>query len=379
MAWFPCNIGRITPSGEIKSLVYTLEAGGQWETFQNPAPSNGTLLYEVKDSNGDVVLSVKKKTSDLPVYNAYVALGIFDTNKTINAARSSDNSTIHLSVSNAFSGYSLKVYTFEPGFGNATVKRGTFVSASAQYGIVDINVGFKPDLVLVSMPFSNGDTTSYWEKGLSWALTKAIWNLHPAEYALYVNDLGRTTGETGIQQINDDGFSFMSNGSNTRGVTCNYVVVRYDTEEDSNTMSYFPYLLDNNYYTIFSKTANDEIYNGGRGGTRSSSDPVLYFGCYNTNGYWGYGLIGLTSASVQVTATTTYGSAVYYTQTTTNGKTVYLARLGSMNGGQASTVFKNGYLKMEIDGSETVEQSGSTDLFDQTFVDAAYEAIIKFS
>jgi len=268
MAWFPCNIGGVSEQGgEIKTLVYTLGIGGQWETFQNPAPDNGMLLYEVKDSNGDIVLSVKKKISDLPIYNAYVALGVFDTNKTINAARSSDNSTIYLSVNTAFTGYSLKVYTFEPGGGSAI---------------------------------------------------------------------------------------------------------------EDYTTNYFPVLLDSNYYTVFSKVANDEVYNGGRGGTRASSDPVFYF-CCKTASYWGYGLIGLTSASVQVTATTTYGSAVYYTQTTTNGNTVYLARLASMNGGQSSTVFKNGYLKIEIDGSQYVEQDGSTDLFDQTFVDAAYEALTALS
>lgn len=142
---------------------------------------------------------------------------------------------------------------------------------------------------------------------------------------------------------------------------------------------YFPCLLDsNNYYTVFSKAANDEIQSGGRGGTRASGNPVLHFCCY-TNGFWGYGVIGLTSASVQITATTSYGGAEYYTQTTTNGNTVYLARLGAMIGGQSSTVFKNGYFEIDIDGSQYVEQNGSTWLFDQTFVDAAYEALTALS
>ena len=143
--------------------------------------------------------------------------------------------------------------------------------------------------------------------------------------------------------------------------------------------NYFPCLLDSNYYTVFSKVANDEVYNGGRGGTRASSDPVFYFCCKTTDGFWGYGIIGLTSASVQITATTSYGDAIYYTQTTTNGDTVYLARLSSMNGGQASTVFKNGYLKIEIDGTQYIEHNVSTYLFDQTFIDAAYKALIALS
>ena len=370
----------VEPGGEIKTLVYTLEAGGQWETFSNPSPDNETLLYEVKDSGGNIVLSVKKKISDLPVYNSYVAIGTFDTNKTINAARSSDNSTIYLSVNTTFSGYSITVYTFEPGFGNATVKRGSFVSASTQYGIVNVNIGFKPDLVLVEMPLGNNvSTVSYWEKDLSYAQTDAIWCLKPAENVSYQVALGRQTGETGIQQINNNGFSFMSNGANTREIACNYVAIKYEPEPISSKINIFPYLLNDDYYTVFSKASNDEIYNGGRGGTRASSNPVFYFCCKTTGDYYGYGLIGLTSASVQITATTSYGSAEYYTQTTTNGNTVYLARLGAMNGGQATTIFKNGYFEIDIDGSQYVEQNGSTWLFDQTFVDAAYEALTSLS
>lgn len=113
------------------------------------------------------------------------------------------------------------------GGGNATVKQGTFVSSSTQYGIVDIDVGFEPDLVLVSMPFGNNDTTSYWERNLSYAQTDAIWCLKPAENVTYQVALNRASGETGIQAINNDGFSFMSNGANTRGVTCSYVAVKY--------------------------------------------------------------------------------------------------------------------------------------------------------
>lgn len=123
------------------------------------------------------------------------------------------------------------------GGGDAQVSTGTFVSASSQYGIVDIDCGFKPDLVLVTLPFSNGDTTSYWWKDASWAETSAIWCLRPAENNAYVVALGRTKGETGIQAINDNGFSFMVNGSNTRGVTCNYIAIK--AQGSSNTDSDF--------------------------------------------------------------------------------------------------------------------------------------------
>ena len=107
------------------------------------------------------------------------------------------------------------------------VAEGTFVSSSSEHGIVDVEVGFEPDLVMVFLPFTGGDTVSYWEKDASWSSTKAIWCLVPVEGTAYDVALGRNDGETGIQQINNDGFSFMSNGWNTQGVTCRYVAVKY--------------------------------------------------------------------------------------------------------------------------------------------------------
>ena len=116
----------------------------------------------------------------------------------------------------------------------AKFKSGTFTSAAEQYGLSEIDCGFKPDLVIVSLPFTSGsttnDTTSYWWKDASWAETSALWVLNPAENRTYVVTLGRETGETGIHTITDTGFKFMANGSNTRGVTCSYVAVQFPTE-----------------------------------------------------------------------------------------------------------------------------------------------------
>lgn len=108
-------------------------------------------------------------------------------------------------------------------------KQGTFISANTQYGIVNVNVGFKPDLLIVKLPFTNGDTVSYWEKGLNYAETHSVWCLQPAEGASNYLLLGRTSGETGIQQINNNGFSFMSNAANTRNVECSYTAVKYES------------------------------------------------------------------------------------------------------------------------------------------------------
>lgn len=112
--------------------------------------------------------------------------------------------------------------------GYTLVDKGTFVSDSDQYGIVDIDCGFEPDVVIVTLPLNNKDTTSIWFREASWAGTQAIWELRPAENSTYFVNLDRQTGETGIQAINSNGFSFMSNASNTRGVTCEYIAAKYE-------------------------------------------------------------------------------------------------------------------------------------------------------
>lgn len=124
-------------------------------------------------------------------------------------------------------------------YGNALYDTGTFTSATTQHGIVNINIGFKPDLVMVFMKLSGGsvDTVSYWEQGLSYAQTSAIWCLQPAENVAYEVTLGRTSGETGIQQITNSGFAYMSNGG-TQGCTCRYIAVKYNGSLPENDKVY---------------------------------------------------------------------------------------------------------------------------------------------
>lgn len=109
----------------------------------------------------------------------------------------------------------------------AQVSSGTFTTSDTQYGITEIECGFKPDLIMVALPISGNDTTAYWWKDASWSATKSMWVLRPAETSSYIVDLDRTTGETGIQSITDTGFKFLVNGSNTRGVECKYTAIKF--------------------------------------------------------------------------------------------------------------------------------------------------------
>ena len=113
MAFYKVTKKQEGGSGEIKNLEYTLIAGGQWETFTNPDPDNGMLLYEVADSSNDeIVFAVKKKINELAIYSYYSTLGTFGNGLNLNVARTSNSETIYISVNDVFSGYTVKVYTY---------------------------------------------------------------------------------------------------------------------------------------------------------------------------------------------------------------------------------------------------------------------------
>ena len=106
MSWFKCMGG-----GENKDLVYELQAGGQWETFLNPDADE--LSIEVYDGNGDLFVAHRLTSNSLnaiTVYSGYTTLlPNFDSGKQLNIARTSDSSTIYISISNV-TAYTVKVY-----------------------------------------------------------------------------------------------------------------------------------------------------------------------------------------------------------------------------------------------------------------------------
>lgn len=191
-------------------------------------------------------------------------------------------------------GHTAGIKVVVDGKGNATKVEGTFTSASTQYGIVDVNVGFKPDLVMVFMPLTTNptvDTCSYWEKDASWAETSAIWCLTPAEGASYEVELGRVTGETGIQQINDNGFSYMSNGGNTQGCSCRYIAVKYEEGGGENKELVYELQAGGQWETFTNPDADElsfEVYDGNgdlfvsHRFTADSLENIYVYGSYTT-------------------------------------------------------------------------------------------------
>lgn len=119
------------------------------------------------------------------------------------------------------------VIPFSHGGSGAQVATGTFQSPNEQYGTVNINCGFEPDLVIITIPLNGWDTVAYWWREASWSATRSLWCLYTAESSGHASNLDRETGETGIQSIKSTGFSYIVNGANVRGVTCKYIAVKY--------------------------------------------------------------------------------------------------------------------------------------------------------
>lgn len=96
---------------------------------------------------------------------------------------------------------------------------GQFVTASVSQGIVDVDCGFMPDYIYVVLPFSSGNTYAVYDASIS--TTTSTWTI-PMEQNTYTITLGSTTGETGICEVNSNGFKFRCNAGNTRNVTCTF-------------------------------------------------------------------------------------------------------------------------------------------------------------
>lgn len=135
---------------------------------------------------------------------------------------------------------------------------GTFVTGSAKYEKVEVNCGFRPDYIEVTLPFSSGDTTAIYDASVS--TTTSTWKI-PQESNKYTIELGSVTGETGITDITDTGFKFRCNASNTRGVTCTFTA----SKEGQDAV--------NKIYYMGTEYANT---NGGSGGGSEGEGVEIY-------------------------------------------------------------------------------------------------------
>ena len=111
---------------------------------------------------------------------------------------------------------------------------GSFTSASSGGQKVEVNCGFKPDLVMVDMEFGNGFTRATYLSTAWYEETDhpaSVWDLRPMENTIYAIVPGSVSGETGITDLTDTGFKYRSNGSNTTNKACTYTAIKFDVEE----------------------------------------------------------------------------------------------------------------------------------------------------
>ena len=111
---------------------------------------------------------------------------------------------------------------------------GSFTSASSGGQKVEVNCGFKPDLVMVDMEFGNGFTRATYLSTAWYEETdhpSSVWDLRPMENVIYAIVPGSVNGETGITDLTDTGFKYRSNGSNTTNKACTYTAIKFDAEE----------------------------------------------------------------------------------------------------------------------------------------------------
>lgn len=113
---------------------------------------------------------------------------------------------------------------------------GSFTSGTASQQKVEVNCGFKPDLVMVDMEFGNGYTRATYVSTSSFESTDhptSVWDLRPIENVIYAITPESETGETGITDLTDTGFKYRVNGYNTFGKACTYTAIKFDVEEQS--------------------------------------------------------------------------------------------------------------------------------------------------
>ena len=121
---------------------------------------------------------------------------------------------------------------------------GSFTSASSGGQKVEVNCGFKPDLVMVDMEFGNGFTRATYLSTAWYEETdhpSSVWDLRPMENVIYAIVPGSVNGETGITDLTDTGFKYRSNGSNTTNKACTYTAIKFDVEEQKDPIVFKNY------------------------------------------------------------------------------------------------------------------------------------------
>ena len=185
---------------------------------------------------------------------------------------------------------------------------GLFTSASSAGQKVEVDCGFKPDLVMVDMEFGNGFTRSTYLSTAWYEETDhpaSVWDLRPMENVIYAITPGSVTGETGITDLTDTGFKYRSNGSNTVNKACTYTAIKFDADNmeilDRYTMEQGNTLTAQDEASVNAET--DKLYmffTGNHSGSFANANVLVG----NTSYFEIISGIGIASAIIQATSDT---------------------------------------------------------------------------
>lgn len=114
-------------------------------------------------------------------------------------------------------------------------KSGTFITSPYENGRVTVEVGFKPDALKVTLPFSNGDTYAVYNS--TTFKDKTYWWIPMENSTRFYNIPDTGDGETGIVEITDTGFVFRSYAGNTCGVECTYEAMKFMPRDNKHSYS----------------------------------------------------------------------------------------------------------------------------------------------
>lgn len=80
----------------------------------------------------------------------------------------------------------------------------------------------KPDVIIVTIHMNeNDDSYAFYINNRSY------WDLRPWEDNLYRIEIDSESGETGIVSVSDSGFTFRTNGDNTKGLNADFIAVKW--------------------------------------------------------------------------------------------------------------------------------------------------------
>lgn len=164
----------------------------------------------------------KKTSSSAPTPDLLFTLsgGALNSLDVVLYERGNEYKSIDGASKMVFKGNKVECY----GIGSGKTDTGTFTTPTDPNTLkVDFTkLTEKPDAIIVTIHMNdNEDSYAFYINNRSY------WDLRPWEDNLYRIELESESGETGIIKVENDGFTFRTNGDNTKGLNAEYIAIKW--------------------------------------------------------------------------------------------------------------------------------------------------------